>query len=126
MVNAGTVRRQGRICQKTHRKLRQMAFARDGGFCSSCNLDCSKIDAVIRHFADTEGAEAARNFADLLGVIHLTSWHIHHKIPLSKGGDNSPQNIVTLCQWCHAAEHGLLWGSPLRAREVANLEIVFH
>ena len=31
--------------------------------------------------------------------------HVHHLVPLSKGGDNSLENLVTLCSHCHRALH---------------------
>lgn len=31
--------------------------------------------------------------------------HVHHKIPLSKGGSNKLINLVTLCNRCHEMEH---------------------
>lgn len=35
-----------------------------------------------------------------------STWlHVHHKIPLSQGGDSSPENLITLCRDCHAEEH---------------------
>lgn len=30
---------------------------------------------------------------------------IHHKIPVSKGGNNSDKNLETICVDCHAAQH---------------------
>ena len=31
---------------------------------------------------------------------------IHHHIPRSEGGTNSPHNLITLCSDCHAMAHG--------------------
>jgi 5-methylcytosine-specific restriction endonuclease McrA len=31
----------------------------------------------------------------------------HHKILRSQSGDDSEFNLITLCQICHAAEHGI-------------------
>lgn len=31
---------------------------------------------------------------------------IHHCMPRSQGGTNSPQNLITLCWRCHAVAHG--------------------
>ena len=30
---------------------------------------------------------------------------VHHIIPLSKGGNNDPSNLITLCKRCHVVEH---------------------
>ncbi len=32
-------------------------------------------------------------------------FHIHHAIPLSKGGNNSLDNLIYLCKWCHERQH---------------------
>lgn len=31
--------------------------------------------------------------------------HIHHLVPLSKGGTNDIENLITLCGNCHQVEH---------------------
>ena len=36
------------------------------------------------------------------------SWgtmHTHHIIPLTRGGDNSPENLTLLCEDCHEEQH---------------------
>jgi hypothetical protein len=35
------------------------------------------------------------------GVIHL-----HHKLPISKGGSHKQSNLILLCEGCHSLEHG--------------------
>lgn len=32
--------------------------------------------------------------------------HVHHKVPLSRGGTNKIENLVLLCKDCHSEEHG--------------------
>ena len=32
---------------------------------------------------------------------------IHHVVPRSQGGTNSPHNLITLCSDCHALAHGI-------------------
>jgi hypothetical protein len=32
--------------------------------------------------------------------------HLHHKIPLSRGGTNKVSNLVFLCETCHSKQHG--------------------
>ena len=31
---------------------------------------------------------------------------VHHVMPRSQGGSNSPHNLITLCWRCHAVAHG--------------------
>ncbi len=33
--------------------------------------------------------------------------HVHHKIPLSRGGSNRLENLVALCERCHTKAHGV-------------------
>jgi 5-methylcytosine-specific restriction endonuclease McrA len=33
---------------------------------------------------------------------------VHHKTPLSKGGDNEDENLETLCPSCHAKSHAYI------------------
>ena len=38
---------------------------------------------------------------------------IHHYIPRGQGGTNKPDNLITLCDSCHAMAHGInLIGHP--------------
>lgn len=50
---------------------------------------------------------------------------IHHVVPRSDGGGNSPCNLVCLCRYCHGAAHGvfLIDDYPLTEHEV-NQHIV--
>lgn len=34
-----------------------------------------------------------------------TGLHVHHKLPLSKGGDNDIANLICLCERCHENQH---------------------
>ena len=31
----------------------------------------------------------------------------HHKILRSQGGEDTPENLIILCGFCHSAEHGI-------------------
>ena len=32
---------------------------------------------------------------------------LHHVLPRSRGGGNSPMNLITLCRYCHGNAHGV-------------------
>ena len=53
--------------------------------------------------------------------------HLHHVMPRSRGGGNSPMNLITLCRYCHANAHGTklteLWIDPEEV-ELACVEYV--
>lgn len=34
-----------------------------------------------------------------------TFLHVHHILPLSRGGSNTPENLITLCRDCHKDDH---------------------
>jgi len=46
--------------------------------------------------------------------------HIHHKVPLSKGGSNDLENLITLCNDCHEVEHSAL-EDEMRLHELSNI-----
>lgn len=51
--------------------------------------------------------------------------HIHHAIPRSSGGGNSPRNLITLCRYCHSMAHGTnlvtdVWLSADEVRQYAE------
>jgi len=52
--------------------------------------------------------------------------HVHHIIPRSEGGDNSPDNLVTLCEECHRMQIGAghrLIGRNIRFKSPFNIKI---
>lgn len=52
--------------------------------------------------------------------------HIHHVIPRSSGGGNTPRNLIALCRYCHAMAHGVnlleseLWLDKDECRQYAE------
>ena len=44
---------------------------------------------------------------------------VHHAIARGEGGTDSPQNLITLCSYCHSHAHG----RPLYELEKAEVEI---
>ena len=50
---------------------------------------------------------------------------IHHAVPRGQGGTNNIQNLITLCQDCHALAHGIDlrgWGAKQEVAEQAIVE----
>lgn len=58
------------------------------------------ISAFIKQRDDYTCAECGRKYPPF-----STFLHVHHKIPLSLGGDNSANNLITLCRDCHCDRH---------------------
>lgn len=54
------------------------------------------------------------NRCQVSGCPSRVELHIHHKIPVSQGGEHVPTNLVTLCSFHHALEpdegHERIWG----------------
>ena len=55
------------------------------------------------------------NRCQVTGCPSRVTLHVHHKIPVSKGGEHIPDNLVSLCDFHHALEpdegHERIWGS---------------
>lgn len=47
---------------------------------------------------------------------------IHHVIPRSQGGSDKPENLITLCMYCHGAIHGTRWPDMPEWMERRDLE----
>jgi len=52
----------------------------------------------------------------------LENLQVHHKIRRSQQGNDCLHNLVTLCAYCHMAEHAQL-GYGARAIETADIKI---
>ena len=66
---------------------------RDNYTCQICKRRTYVSDADTKRAIDTK---------------HHSMWtgmHVHHKRPLSAGGDNSLDNLITLCESCHENQH---------------------
>lgn len=51
-------------------------------------------------------------------VYMRKGFHIHHKIPVSKGGDHSLDNLELLCESCHIKKHpGLGFFAKKRSKD---------
>lgn len=88
---------------------RAAVYARDGGVCYHCRMDCGRLDRVLRHVAtdDAEGQEIARTVLEMLGFGRrkrlLSTWQMDHRHAVAEGGaDCGLGNYRTLCLRCHA------------------------
>mgnify|MGYP003293196930 CR=1 FL=1 len=50
--------------------------------------------------------------------------HVHHIIPISKGGDNRESNLISLCVKCHGLIHNVNFMNPeeLKKRQKEGIE----
>lgn len=53
--------------------------------------------------------ESQAGLCSYCGVV-LGGYHVDHVVPLSRGGDNSADNIVLACQSCNLSKHNRLLG----------------
>ena len=55
------------------------------------------------------------NRCQVSGCPSRVALHVHHKTPISKGGEHVPNNLLTLCDFHHALEpdkgHQQIWGN---------------
>jgi 5-methylcytosine-specific restriction endonuclease McrA len=77
--------------KKIEPKIRAFVFKRDKGKC----VDCNKISEGNPGWYWTEGIHNHKEFH--VGI----DFEIHHTIPINKGGDNKPDNLILLCCNCH-------------------------
>lgn len=70
-------------------------------------------------------AERRQAVLDRYGFCHhcgaARSLHVHHRLPLSAGGDHSHSNLVCLCERCHEQAHGgkQIGGGKAHQRKIA-------
>lgn len=88
---------------------------RDHGICAACGLDCAKLERIlraVRRYPDVGPsawrADAISTWHAAMRVLGLRTtgsiWEVHHRVERKRGGTNDLDNLVTLCQQCHAAE----------------------
>lgn len=83
---------------------------------TSCNLiDCVFIEESASYPSNWEEIREAilrrdqftcqEEDADCSGPLH-----VHHILPLSRGGGNDPSNLITLCKYHHSLKHEHMQG----------------
>ena len=53
------------------------------------------------------------------------SLHVHHKRSLSHGGSNNPNNLITLCEYCHSRMHSHMKSSGRTPAHI-SIELFYH
>lgn len=105
----------GNECVHEHRLrtdpayLRSQVFKRDGGVCSACDLDTTKIDRILKHARRGEDyrftIDRKFNIYDFIkawGFAGASHWQADHIIPVVEGGGECGlENLRTLCSPCH-------------------------
>lgn len=95
---------------------RKWVLRRDKGICVQCGLDCvaHRRDWILRVLQDfTPGLSLVsedyqpftppkHKLKKKRGKLTLgTLWDMDHIIPVRDGGRTIPENLQTLCWWCH-------------------------
>ncbi|SFH52959.1 5-methylcytosine-specific restriction endonuclease McrA [Actinopolymorpha cephalotaxi] len=76
-------------------KLRHTILERDGKQCQDCGRSPDKNHVTLQ---------------------------IHHRVFVSQGGTNDPENLITLCSDCHAGRHALVRGQVVDELLVTDWE----
>jgi 5-methylcytosine-specific restriction endonuclease McrA len=79
--------------------IKQECFRRDRYTCQGCGKTRSTLDVLRNHYLATGG--------DIDGTGKPSDFllNVHHIRPVAEGGDNTPDNLVTLCGKCHKKAH---------------------
>lgn len=61
--------------------------------------------------------------------IHGRLFHVHHKIPISQGGNHKNTNLALLCERCHKDQHGVQSftegrNTKTRVKTISNTDII--
>lgn len=88
--------------RKNHR---EKIFERDAGVCEKCHLDTDAIDARIKKLmmlgAPCSVIDEAFSVHGFSSASTSSLWEADHIAPLSEGGEDTIENMRTLCQPCH-------------------------
>lgn len=79
---------------KDWQRRRALVYSRDNGICQECGADCGSQDCTKYEIFNYESDEI---------LVHNA--HVHHKIPITNGGDHSLSNLEYLCRECHQKKH---------------------
>ena len=97
-----------KICENCHKRFR--AISKNSKFCSlECGREFNKIrrpsfrewQSLNEFVMERDGYKCVKCDSDINLVVH-------HIIPLVRRGDNSVENLETLCEKCHIKIHKIL------------------
>ncbi|MGH0035335.1 MAG: HNH endonuclease [Myxococcota bacterium] len=77
---------------------RAMVYDRAEGTCERCGKPAGKYIGDLSHAEDLGGSWTR-------GISVIQDAHVHHKVPISKGGNHSLNNLELLHEWCHDFRH---------------------
>ena len=82
--------------------IRYLVQKRDNGICNICKTDTIELRKEINKLRHLFKCRSF-NFYNAFGISphRYDLWDADHIIPRSEGGVNHPDNIRTLCIWCH-------------------------
>ena len=65
----------------------------------------NKNSAFNKEFESVRGSILERDNFKCVECGGNKDLHVHHVVHRKHGGTNDPDNLVTLCKWCHAEHH---------------------
>ena len=86
---------------------RALVFAREERKCEECSRYCERslVDFRSQMFGGLWSEDPALLEDQALRARHVSGGHVHHKLPISRGGDHSFDNLMLLCERCHSRQH---------------------
>lgn len=110
---------ENRPCHKT-KKVRIATFLEifyDSFSLTRAEKETSRRNALRREVSKNKSNILAvhKNQCDICGIDNILLLEVHHRIPISQGGDNSISNLSVLCPMCHGIIHKYI-------RWIKNLE----
>src|SRR5688572_21049859 len=80
-------------------------------------MSSTRTDAIERRWREVRAIVLARDEGRCKGCGELCpagEADVHHLVPRAAGGVDAPENLITLCDGCHAARHPNLQGTLAR------------
>lgn len=86
---------------------RALVFMREERKCGECSRYCepSMVDVLSDLHNRLWSEDPALLEDQALRARHVSGGHVHHKLPISRGGDHSFENLMLLCERCHSRQH---------------------